>query len=48
MKEHFKAQGRKPAHYVETAGKIVNIAFETVFLEEIQQMRCEFCRKKQH
>ena len=33
MKEHLKAQGREPTHYVETAGKIVNIAFETVFLE---------------
>jgi hypothetical protein len=33
MKEHFKAQGRKPAHKVETAGKIVNIAFKAVFLE---------------
>jgi hypothetical protein len=33
MKEHFKAQGREPAFNVETAGKIVNIAFIAVFLE---------------
>lgn len=33
MKEHLKAQGRESAHYIETAGKIVNIAFEAVFLE---------------
>jgi nucleotide-binding universal stress UspA family protein len=33
LKKHFKAQGREPAHYVETAGKFFNIAFEEVFLE---------------
>ena len=33
MKEHLMAQGKEATHYVETAGKIVNVAVEPVVLE---------------
>ena len=33
MKEHLMAQCKEATHYVETAGKIVNVAVETVVLE---------------
>lgn len=33
MKEHLMAQGREATHYVETAGKIVNVEVEPVVLE---------------
>jgi nucleotide-binding universal stress UspA family protein len=33
MKEHFTTQGKEATHYVETAGKIVNVAVEPVVLE---------------
>ena len=33
MKEHLKAQGREATHYVEIAGKIVDITVEPVVLE---------------
>lgn len=33
MKEHLKAQGREATHYVETTGKIQNVAVEPVIME---------------
>jgi len=33
MMEHLKAQGREATHYVEIAGKIVDITVEQVVLE---------------
>jgi hypothetical protein len=33
MKEHPMAQGKEATHYVETDGKIVNVAVEPVVLE---------------
>jgi hypothetical protein len=39
MKEHLKAQGREPTHYVETAGKMLTSHSRRYFWEEIQQMR---------
>jgi len=33
MNEHLKAQGREATHYVEIAGKIVDITVEPVVLE---------------
>jgi Universal stress protein UspA and related nucleotide-binding proteins len=33
MKEHLKTQGREATHYVETTGKILDVAVEHVILE---------------
>ena len=39
MKEQLKVQGKEATHYVETAGKIANVAVEPSFWKEILLVR---------